>query len=255
MTALDMRGAVIPLALIAVAELWARAVDLQSDSLAAPSAIFMAGAKALASGEMLAATGETLVCALGGLAIGFVLGAFTGILLGIFRALDHLSEVTFELLRPIPSVALIPVAMLIFGFGYWTETSIVAFTTFWPGFLLTRAAVRGVEPRLFEVVRSLEMNLPDTIRKIVVPAVLPRMFVALRLAAGISLIVAVTVEITANPVGMGARMMSASQALRPDLTFAYLLWIGVVGWSLNAVMEFVQKRLLGPAVPLPRSGA
>lgn len=242
----DLRGAVIPLLLLALAEAWARAIDLQSDSLAAPSAILAAGANALASGEMLVATGETLACVLGGLAIGFSLGSLTGILLGIFRTLDHLSEVSFELLRPIPSVALIPVAMLIFGFGYWTETSIVAFTTFWPGFLLARAAVRGIEPRLFEVARSLEMNLFDSIRKIIVPAVLPRMFVALRLAAGVALVVAVTVEITANPVGMGARMMGASQALRPDLMFAYLIWIGIVGWSLNAFMEFAQKWLLGP---------
>lgn len=243
----DLRGAVIPIALIGLAEYWAWSVELESDSLAAPSAIAAAGVRALMSGEMLTATGETLACALGGLAIGFIAGSLTGILLGLSRALDHLSEVSFELLRPIPSVALIPVAMMVFGFGYWTETSIVIFTTFWPAFLLSRAAVRGVEPRLFEVARNLEMGLADRIRKIIIPAILPHLFVALRLAAAVALVVAVTVEISANPVGMGARMMAASQALRPDLMFAYLIWIGIVGWVLNATMELAQHRLLRTA--------
>lgn len=241
----DPRGAVVPVVLIALAELWARAVDLQSDSLAAPSAIVVAGGRAMASGEMLIATGETLAAAIGGLAIGFAAGAMTGIILAISRPLDLLAEVSFELMRPVPSVALIPIAMMVFGFGYWTETSIVIFTTFWPAFLLTRAAVRGVDPRLFEVARNLEMGFAARMWKIIVPAVLPRMFVALRIAAAVALVVAVTVEITANPMGMGARMMAASQALRPDLMFAYLIWIGIVGWALNAAMEIAQTRLLG----------
>lgn len=249
MRRIDLRGAVLPLILFVTLELWAMATQLQSDSLAAPSAILMAWAEALGNGEMLLATWETLSCALAGLAWGFAFGVAWGILLGLFPIVDRLTEVSFEWLRPIPSVALIPIALLIFGFGFWTETAIIAFTTFWPGLILTRAAVRGVEPRLFEVAQSFRMRPLDLVRKIVVPAVLPRIFVALRLAAGVALIVAVTVEISANPIGMGSEMMSASQALRPDLMFAYLLWIGCVGWALNKLMDVLQKLLLGPLGP------
>ena len=81
-----------------------------------------------------------------------------------------------------------------------------------------------------------------TSRKIVVPAVLPRMFVALRLAAGIALIVAVTVEIAVNPHGLGERADAARQALRPELTFALLVWVGVVGFALNEVLLFAEAR-------------
>lgn len=246
MSRIDLRGWVIPVAALVLFEVWARAVDLESDSLAAPSVILAEWARALASGDMLWATLETLSCALSGLAVGFALGSAWGILLGLIPAIDRLSEVSFEVLRPIPSVALIPIALLVFGFGYWTETSIVAFTTFWPAMILTRAAVRGVEPRLFEVAKTLRMSRLAFVRKIVVPAMLPRSFVALRLAAGIALIVAVTVEISANPIGMGAEMMSASQALRPGLMFAYLFWIGFVGWALNMLMTLGQRIILAP---------
>jgi ABC-type nitrate/sulfonate/bicarbonate transport system permease component len=80
-----------------------------------------------------------------------------------------------------------------------------------------------------------------------VPAALPRIFVAFRLAAGFALIVAVTIEIAINPLGLGAGMMIAGQALRPELMLAYLVWIGIVGFALNLLLIFAQQRLFGRA--------
>ena len=83
--------------------------------------------------------------------------------------------------------------------------------------------------------------------KIVVPAALPRFFVAFRLAAAAALIVAVTVEIAANPLGLGYGLMIAQQTLHPDIMFAMLIWLGIVGWSVNALLLQMQRRLFGPA--------
>ncbi len=99
--------------------------------------------------------------------------------------------------------------------------------------IFTRAAVAGVEPRLLEVARALRLTPWATVFKIVAPAALPRIFVAFRLAAGVALIVAVTVEIAVNPQGLGAALMTSGQALRPDLTIAFLVWVGIVGFALN----------------------
>jgi ABC-type nitrate/sulfonate/bicarbonate transport system permease component len=88
------------------------------------------------------------------------------------------------------------------------------------------------------------------VRKIIIPAALPRIFLAFRLAAGIALIVAVTVEIAINPIGLGAGIMTAQQALRPDLMLAYLLWIGLVGYLLNTCLEVAQRHLFGRAALL-----
>ena len=243
----DARGLVIPVGLIVVAEVAARVTGFQSDSLAAPSDVVVAGAKALRDGSMLRATYETLGSAMAGLAIGFGLGLMLGILLGLFRLLDQLLEVTIESIRPVPSVALIPIALLVFGFGYRMEIAVVAFATMWPALILSRAAIGGVEPRLFEVARALQFGLVARVVKIVIPAALPRIFVALRLAIGISLIVAVTVEISANTIGVGHETMMAGQSLQPALMLAFLVWIGVLGWVVNALMLLMQKHLFGPA--------
>lgn len=210
---IDPRGVILPVGLIVLAETAARLTNLQSDALAPPSDILLSGIKALTDGSMLYATWQTLANAFSGLAIGFTLGMGLGILMGLFHPLNRLLEVTVEVLRPIPSVALLPVALLVYGFGHRMEFSIVAFATLWPALILTRSAIAGIEPRLLEVSRALQLSLSARIFKIVIPAALPRIFVALRLAVGISLIVAVTVEVTTNPMGLGYKMMEASQGL------------------------------------------
>jgi NitT/TauT family transport system permease protein len=142
---------------------------------------------------------------------------------------------------------LLPIALIALGFGYRMEIVIVAFACVWPILILSRAAVRSIEPRLMEVARALRLPPAQRVWKIIIPAALPRIFVAFRLSAGIALIVAVTVEIAINPLGLGAGIMLAQQALRPDLMLAYLVWIGIIGYALNVLLTLAQQRLFGRA--------
>lgn len=246
----DARGFVVPVGLVVLAEAGARISHLQSDSLAPPSAIAAAWLEALRDGSLLAATLQTLTCAITGLGVGFGLGLTLGLLIGLYRPLNYLLEVIIETIRPIPSVALIPIALLVYGFGYRMEILIVAFATLWPALILTRTAVANIEPRLIEVSRALQLSPAARMFKIAIPAALPRIFVALRLSVGISLIVAVTVEVSSNTIGVGDRMMQASQALQPAIMLAYLVWVGVLGWILSAAMSAAQRRLFGAAANL-----
>jgi ABC-type nitrate/sulfonate/bicarbonate transport system permease component len=240
-------GSWIPLALALIAEVVSRAGDGQSDTLAAPSRVLAAFAQALQDGSMLAATKDTLATVFGGLAVGGMLGLVFGLVLGSFPRLDKLFSFPIETIRPIPSVALIPIAMTIAGFGYSMEIAIVAFAVAWPMLISTRAAIAEVEPRLLEVAHVLRLGFLAKTCKIIIPASLPRIFVGLRLATGVALIVAVTVEIAANPIGLGYAIMMAQQSLRPALMLAVVLWIGIVGVALNSVLMFAQKRLFGRA--------
>jgi NitT/TauT family transport system permease protein len=240
-----LRGLAFPVALIAIAQIVAMAVRLQSDTLASPAQVLVAGAGAFADGSILVATVQTLANAFGGLALGGIAGLIGGILLGSSIVADRLMEFSVESLRPIPSVALIPVAMLTFGFGFRMEIAIVSFAAFWPVLILTRSAVGGVDAGLLDLARVLRLGPFARTVKIILPAALPRIFVAFRLAAGIALTVAVTVEVSANPLGLGYNMMLAEQSLHPDLMLAYLLWIGIVGWSLNLTINGAQRRFFG----------
>jgi ABC-type nitrate/sulfonate/bicarbonate transport system permease component len=240
------KALIFPIALLVLAEIGARAAG-PSDSVAPPSAVLAAFLDTLRDGSLITATRDTLVSAFGGLIFGGGLGLAGGLALGSLRTLDRVLELTLELLRPIPSVAVIPIALVALGFGYRLEIAIVAVACFWPILIMSRAAVRGIEPRLIEVARALRLSPMQEAIKIVAPATLPRIFVAVRLAAGVALVVAVTVEIAVNPQGLGYEAMVAGQALRPELMLAYIAWIGVVGYALNALLIVVQARFFGEA--------
>ena len=246
------QGALLPVGFIVLAEAFIDLSGFRSDSIAAPSAALLAWVEAAGDGSLARSTGQTIAAAFSGLFLGGGIGLLFGLLLGSVRVLDRLMEFTIEALRPIPSVALIPIALLVYGFGYRMEISIVTFACLWPMLILTRSAIAGVDPKLLEVARVLRFGFAARVWKFTLPAILPRIFVAFRLTAGVSLIVAVTCEIAANPLGLGYGMMSAEQSLRPELMLALLLWIGVVGWTLNHALVRTQRRLFGAFEIAPR---
>lgn len=244
---LSLRGCVVPCGSLLLAEIALRVSGVRSQALAKPTEVAGALWDALNDGSILIATGQTLGAGFAGLLIGGGLGLAIGVWFGLVRRAAHLGALSVELLKPVPSVALIPLSMMLFGFGYRMEILVVAFTCFFPMLILTQAAISHVEPRLLEVARVLGLSLSERVWKIVLPAALPRVFVALRLCIGIAVVVSVTVEIAANPYGLGYGMMIAQQSLRPDLMFAFLLWIGLVGWALNQIFIKLQALLFEPS--------
>jgi NitT/TauT family transport system permease protein len=232
-----MRGLVIPSLLIIGWEIGSRAGVLPPDSTSRPSEIVRALVQALADGSLLRDTWLTFEAALLGFAIAGALGILLGAVLGLSPRTERTVGPSIEALRPIPAVALIPLALLVFGFGLRMEAAVVAFAALWPVLLVTVSAVRGVEPRLLELSHSLELSFSRQLVKIVLPAAFGRIAVGLRVALAISLVVAVTVEIVLNPRGLGHSMIAAQQAMRSDLMYAQLLWLGFVGWALNKVAQ------------------
>jgi NitT/TauT family transport system permease protein len=239
-----LRGAVVPLLLLGAWELASRAGVL-IDSLSRPTDIFVALLSSLRDGTILHATVQTAETALIGLAIAALAGILAGTTLGLSPRLEAVTSPTIEALRPIPAVAFMPLALMMFGFGIGLEASIVSYACVWPILIVTVAAVREVEPRLMDLADVMEMTLPERLRKIVLPSALARINIGLRVAAGIALVVAVTVEVVLNPRGLGYSLILAQQALDFGLMYAQLVWLCVVGYALNALL----RMLGGSAAP------
>ncbi|NKJ39516.1 ABC transporter permease subunit [Rhizobium sp. SG570] len=235
------RAALLPVTLIVLAQVAATVTQLESDTLASPFDIARAFVSVVADGSLLMATLDTLKAAAAGCILGVGAGSLLGIVLGLSRLADDALDLTVELLRPVPVVALIPVVMMLLGFGAEMEIVIIGLGLLWPSVVLARAAVKEVEPRLMEVSEVLQLGFLARLTKIVLPAILPQLFMSLKLAAGYALVVAVTVEITANPLGLGYGIMMAQQALRPAEMFAYLIWIGAIGWLISLLLNSAQR--------------
>ena len=239
------RGALIPAILLVSWEALSRAGILPMDTFSRPSAIVRAGFNGFADGSILLATWQTVEAALTGFAVAAILGILFGVILGLSPRLERVVGPTVDALRPVPAVALIPLSLLLFGFGLQMEGWVIVFACLWPILLVTIAAVRGIEPRLLELSRVLQLGFAARMRKIILPAALGRISVGLRVAISISLVVAVTVEIVLNPRGLGYGMIIAQQTLHPDLMYAELVWLGLLGWALNVALERTLARWPG----------
>jgi NitT/TauT family transport system permease protein len=235
------RAIALPLILILIWETGARTGWIGLEFLSRPSHILIAGFSGLADGTFLVTTWQTLEAVLFGLSIALVVGVLAGILLGLSRFSEIASRPVVESLRSIPSIALAPLSLLLFGFGLPMEGMIVAYACTWPILITTTAAVRNIEPRLLEVSQVLEMNSAQRVMKIIIPAVTSRVLVGLRTAVGFALVVAVTVEILINPRGLGYGLMIAQQSLRVDVMYAYLLWLAMLGLSVNALLRLAER--------------
>ncbi len=238
-------GAVIPLVLLFAWEAVWHIDGMRLESLSRPSDVWRAFVKGMDDGSIPQATVQTLEAALVGFLLACAIGIVLGIVIGLLPRLERIVSPTIDALRPIPSVALIPLSLMIFGFGASMESTVVAFACVWPVLLITIASVKGMEPRLLEVSRVLQLNPLETAFKVVIPAAMSGIVVGLRLALAIALIVAITVEIVINPRGLGHEMMAAQQALQFDRMYACLLWVGALGWALSEVSLAGIQRIPG----------
>ena len=241
---LPWRSIAVPAAILVLWELAAglRIVDLEF--ISRPSHILIAGIAGLGDGSFLYATWQTLEACLFGLSIALVVGVLVGIFLGLSPFAEFISRPSIESLRSIPSIAFAPLTLLLFGFGLPMEGMIVAYACLWPILITTISAVRNIEPRLLEIASALEMNPLQQLRKIIIPAVLSRVLVGLRTALGFAFVVSVTVEILINPRGLGYGLIIAQQSLRLDVMYAYLLWLAVLGLSVNALVRLADQEVV-----------
>ena len=237
-----------PLAFVAVVlGAWQVAVladVIDFETIPAPGEALSAWREIAASGELWTAVAHSLRM----LAIAFALATAAGVVLGTAIGTSRVAysflHGILEFLRFVPPVALIPVVLLISGFSDRSEIYIAAFASLWPVLLNTASGVESVDAQLREVGRSLRLGRRQMLLKLVLPAALPTIAVGLRIALSLCLIMVITTEIVAIPQGLGFELLTASNTLRPDIVYAYLLSIGALGVLINVAFRTFERRLL-----------
>jgi ABC-type nitrate/sulfonate/bicarbonate transport system permease component len=230
--------------LVGLWEVVVRSGALEFQFLPAPSAIAGGAKGLLSSGDLAANVAHTVRVTLIGWLLASALGIGLGLLLGLSETAWRWSMASIEVMRAIPPVSLVPVALLVFGFSIRMELMIILFVSAWPVLVNTIDGVRGVRAELLDVARMLRMSTVTRITKMVLPAAMPSIVVGLRLALSLSLVLAVVAEMIGNPDGLGNALVSAQQALRPEEMFAYVFAIGMLGVGLNAALGYLSARLV-----------
>ncbi len=233
--------------LLAVWEVLVAVRVLDYTYLPAPTAIARGGRALLASGELPTSLLHTLKVTVVGWFIAGLGGIALGLALGLSDRAWRYSMASLEVLRAVPPISLVPVALLVFGFSSRMELTIIVFVAIWPILINTIEGVRRVPVELLDVARMMRFSHPTTIRKIILPAAMPAITVGLRLALSLSLVLAIVAEMIGNPSGLGNALVRAQQALQPEAMFAYFFTIGLVGVGLNAALRRVTSRAVPPA--------
>jgi ABC-type nitrate/sulfonate/bicarbonate transport system permease component len=181
---------------------------------------------------------------LAGYGLAIALGLSIGVLAGRHRFVYHLFEPTIELLRPIPSPAIIPIAILLLGIDSSMKVFIVAWACVFPVLLNTMDAVRAIPPPLIETARNLGLGYVRTIHSLVLPAAAPGIFTGLRIALAPMLILTVVTEMVAGNNGIGFVLLDAERSFRVADMYAVIVALAIVGYSLNRAFLAVDRRVL-----------
>lgn len=206
-----------------------------------PSMIARGLIAVFASGELAAQTSHTLQSVLAGWAIAMAIGVVLGLLLGASPTLRSYSMSSVEILRPIPGIAFLPVALLLFGFSTRMELFVIVLPVLWPILVGTMSGVMAVSSKLHDVGHTLRLSRFDIVRKILLPAAAPIIFVGAKISLTLSLVLAIIAEMIGNPQGLGYAIVSAQQAMRPDEMFAYILIVGIIGVIINKIATFASQ--------------
>lgn len=191
---------------------------------------------------LLSSAGTTAESLFIGLAIGSVAGSVLGIAVGLSVWADAFTDVIVRMARPLPSLALIPIAILVAGLSTSMTAGLVAFAAFWPVFINSRYAARQVEPRLLDAGRALGLHRGGLIARVVVPSAAPAVATGVRISAGVATVVTVSVELVAGTGGLGGYVLAAEQGgATPDM-YAGIIVGGILGWLINILLGVMMRR-------------
>jgi ABC-type nitrate/sulfonate/bicarbonate transport system permease component len=172
------------------------------------------------------------------------LGVSLGILLGLSHWADAALRVVVEFLRPVPSVALIPVAVLIFGIGLRMQLLLIVFACIWPVLFNVRYGVQSVDRLLIDTGRVSGLSRAGIVRRVVLPAALPAAFTGVRISSSIALVLAVSSEMVSGSPGLGKLIVDADAAANVELSYAGVFVTGILGLLLNLGLQLADRRLL-----------
>lgn len=176
--------------------------------------------------------------------VASIAGIALGAMIGSSRSARAYIAPSLEFLRPLPVSAIIPVAIAMFGLTQTMALFVISFGAIWPMLLATIHGFAAVEPRLYEVARSLQMSRLAVIFKIALPSAAPDILAGMRLSLTVALILSVVCEILAGLDGLGHSVLLSARAFRSADLFAGVILLGIIGYLTALMMSFAEAHLL-----------
>jgi ABC-type nitrate/sulfonate/bicarbonate transport system permease component len=197
----------------------------------------------LENGTLRPAAVETMVTFGLSLVIATVLGSVLGIIVGTFKRVDRALGPTLEFARAMPPAAIVPIAVLLLGYEMKMKVTVVTFAAVWSILLNTRAGVRALDPVLIDTSRCLHLGWFDSGRKCILPALMPSILLGVRVAAPVSLVITLLVEILTRVGGLGALIALGQRNYLPAQVYGLILVAGLFSFLVNGLVATLEAAI------------
>lgn len=194
--------------------------------------------------EFLSGAGDTLVSWVTTVAIGSIAAIMIGLIASSSARLRRPTELVINTFRAVPATALIPIAILMFGLGSQMKISVAVYAIFWPILINTIYGVATTEPMRLDAARSMHWRWWRRQVFVTLPSAIPSILTGIRISVGIALVVIISTELLGARYGVGTVLVQYTQADRPDVVYAGVFVLGVVGAAAFSLMLRTEHRLV-----------
>lgn len=209
-----------------------------------PSSIATTFWDLLASGELLTHTGMSLAR----VAVGFVMGAVPGVLLGLsmglFPIVRAAAKSVIAVTYPIPKIAILPLILLIFGLGEASKYVIIAIAVFFPVAINTMVGVLGIEKIYVDVGRNFGADKFTFYTAIALPGAMPTIMAGMRIAWSTALLLIVAAEFVGAKVGLGAMIWKSWQIFAIEEMYVGLMTMSLLGYVSFILLDWIERRVV-----------
>jgi sulfonate transport system permease protein len=231
--------------LVALWQLLAYFGFVTPQQLPAPSVIAVAGWNDIVDGDMPGQVWLTAQHLIISFALASVIGVPVGFALGRAQLLHAALEPLIEFLRPMPVIAVLPIAVLILGLGNMMIYSVIAFGAGWVILLHAMDGARGIDPVLIETGRTFRIPRMRQFFTIILPAAAPQTFTGLRVGLSIAVIITIVVELVSGFAGgLGDYIGTLEGALRTPEAYACIIIVSLIGYALGESLLLAEHRLM-----------
>lgn len=179
-----------------------------------------------------------------GFAVAVCTGVPLGLLMGSSRRVEAFVNPVFQIIRPIPPLAWIPLAILWFGLGDASKVFVIWFAAFVPSLINSYTGVRTVDQTLVSAARVHGASSAHVMTEVLVPGALPMIFTGLRLSLQASWTTLVAAELVGGLAGLGNVLLVAQRDIYPGMILFAMVWFGVLGALMTKVLSLVEKAVM-----------
>ncbi|WP_370013932.1 ABC transporter permease [Peribacillus sp. RS7] len=239
-----LRGSVLPVVVLIAWQSLGSIGILPAQLFSSPLLIVTTFIDLVQSGEMAMHLQISLTRALLGFALGGFLGLMMGVIVGMQKKSEEYLNPSIQMLRTVPLLAITPLFIMWFGFGELSKVLLIALGAFFPLYLQTFLGLRNVDKKLYDVARILEFSRLEQITKLMIPAALPNILLGIRLALSAAWMCLVVAELLGADRGVGFMIQDARSFMQTDVVFVGIILFALAGKISDSFVRFLENHLL-----------